>query len=499
MRMPLRHTSRVGIALGVSGCLLAAGAAAMSSGTDDGPDRSSQRLRTARAAAAVGYVTERFGVDREEAARRLELQRDLPALDRTLRHRLPGEYAGLWLDQKHGDVVVSTTRPERLQQAVRGLAGRTNFRPRQARWSLHDLEAAQRRLSRHLPTGPADPLSLTVDEQANKVVLYRDGTSAATAALARPAARRALAAEGARARVERLPRPGVPLAGGRPAAARPGPCYVLMCSPPMRAGLRLEVPRHKQDGSFQSYGVCTAGFNIRGIKNRRPYVLTAGHCLGKPETHTGLDHTFHMGMAVSVEDPDLLHYDLEQFYDWAIMPYENANAQKYWIDDYDAKDQALFTAWCRSDSPQPCRSGSAPHTVSGIQSDIRNGMVVCATSAATEFAVKDNKDWFPGTRCGTVRGNNPWSVNTDICNVPGDSGAPLYDPAGDKAVGILQSGVAHAGKCTAGKQGLFTRMDWLLVKASVLVGGPDSPIGGFEAMCWRPEGAPKCGPSNPSK
>lgn len=129
----------------------------------------------AQVAASVQYLRDEYGVSDAEALRRLELQRDAPRIERLLASRFPAEYAGMWLDQDHGGVlVVLATRPELLRAWVARLPQAGFIRVVPATYPLRDLRALAARVQRHLSVGNA---TADVDEPGNQVAVWvaRDG------------------------------------------------------------------------------------------------------------------------------------------------------------------------------------------------------------------------------------------------------------------------------------------------------------------------------------
>jgi hypothetical protein len=182
--------------------------------------------------------------------------------------------------------------------------------------------------------------AVAVDEQRNLVIGYTwDDPNVQTRILRSAALNYAVVAEVGRVVTEPLPL-GVTLpwdpgatkqgvaASSPELAAAPSPdpdCRIplppsgLCEQPPMRGGLRLDVPR--QDSTV---GGCTMGFNVEGVGRGNPnerYTLTAGHCvLGHNDddhNHDWIDHTYHRGIPVGVEDRGLVTRDP----DFAIMPH----------------------------------------------------------------------------------------------------------------------------------------------------------------------------------
>ena len=80
-------------------------------------------------AGSVGYLTRTYGVSPAEAMRRLELQRTAASLQDVLARDYPDTYAGAWIDQEHGGLLmIGSTRPATLTTTLGAIADREHIR-----------------------------------------------------------------------------------------------------------------------------------------------------------------------------------------------------------------------------------------------------------------------------------------------------------------------------------------------------------------------------------
>jgi streptogrisin C len=421
-------------------------------------------LRLADVAESVQYLKATYGVGEAEAMRRMELQRRSPELAARLAARHSDVYAGLSIDQDGGGaLVVRATDPARLTAALaadtawRGPApsdaGR--LRVERARWSLHDLQAEATRLTKALDAGPGKPVAVFVDQAANRVVVQHvDKPSAA-------ATGRAQAAVGAR--------PGMATVETwqpeEPKASYPQSyCNPMMCDPPMRGGVRLDIQR--EDGSW---GGCTSGFNVIG-SNGWVYVLTAGHCVLNERHDEIVDRPFHNGLPVGSEASGRVGIWRPPV-DFALIPFETFgdNWAHYWVYDRFGKNRvARFGPDNNNASDCSPGSGAFPGYscpfqttwIAGTQHwlDVVNGSVLCATGTATGVTSADRGGssdapaaWMPGTRCGTASSASLYDIYvSNLCSALGDSGGPLWNQTSSAAVGILRDGPPARDNNTCG-------------------------------------------------
>ncbi|MEH0845770.1 S1 family peptidase, partial [Micromonospora sp. CPCC 205711] len=416
------------------------------------------------APASVSYLSDRYRVPQDEAARRLALQELSAPLADTLAARFPTQYAGMWLDQAGGGVLtIAATSPDPVAQAVAGVPDAAHVKVVPVRHSLRELTAAATRLAGTLNvTAGTD---VVVDEKANEVVvLTGDVLAAGDARLAD-----ALAAAGVPARAQaRLAASSIPKA-----------CDPRYCpQAPMRGGIRLDVPR--DDGTV---GGCTTGFNVRSTSGRY-YVLTAGHCVVGGR-HQHVDQTWHQYLGpkvpVGVESTSPVLAENAFPNDYAVLPYSDGALNHWaWPRQAGGDAQSLVTYWCVTDNPACATKGSHDVAITGYTaySAVQAGWIVCATgSAYTPKAGETYVDsgaglgYVPGTRCGEVTGKASGGIDVRICARPGDSGGPLFTESDGRALGILHGGDPGDGACTnAAEQNIYTPVSTILSRVNSRTG-----------------------------
>ncbi|MFI9639510.1 trypsin-like serine protease [Micromonospora sp. NPDC051925] len=393
------------------------------------------------APASVSYLSERYRVTSDEAARRLALQELSAPLADTLAARFPTSYAGMWLDQADGGVLtIAATDPAPVTEVVAGLPDARHVTVVPVRHSRRDLDAAVTRLAGAL--GVTAGQDVLVDERANEVVvLTGDTVRADDARLAG-----ALGATEVPVRAQaRLDKSSIPKA-----------CDPRYCAKaPMRGGIRLDVPR--DDGTV---GGCTTGFNVQA-KSGQYYVLTAGHCVVGGR-HQRVDDTWHQFLGpkvpVGIESTNPVLAENAFPNDYAILPYADGAATRWSYPRRTVgKAPSLVNYWCVADNPACATKGSHDVPVTGVTpyDAVQAGWVVCATgSAYTPKAGEQYVDsgaglgYLPGTRCGEVIGKASGGIDVRVCARAGDSGGPLFTESDGRALGILSNGDDGEGPCT---------------------------------------------------
>ncbi|GHJ49745.1 protease [Catellatospora sp. TT07R-123] len=398
------------------------------------------------APASTAYLRTRYGVSAAEAQRRLALQETAGQLGDRLAARFPDQYAGLWLDQAAGGVLtVASTVPGALTAELARTGDAAHVRVVRAEHSLRELTDAATRARTAL--GETDGAAVAVDPVTNRVLV----TANEQVPAGDPALAAALAAADAAGTLRRVTGPvGVPKS-----------CNPLNChTPPMRGGIRLDVPR--DDGTV---GGCTTGYNLRSQVTGAYYVLTAGHCVNS-DRHTRRDDTWHdylgQKIPVGIEPADAtLRGQLSEnvagigsAYDYAVLPYQ-PGAERTWSAALglinSVRPVPSLNYWC----PGGC-AGSHDVQLTGLlkPSAVQVGWVVCASGAGyTPKAGEQYVDsgagagYQPGTRCGEVTAVGTL-ISVRICARPGDSGGPLFTEADGKALGILKFGDPGSGPCT---------------------------------------------------
>lgn len=436
---------------------------------------------------SLAYLTTTYNISDAEALRRLELQNDAQKLDALLTKDHPDAYGGMWIDQDNGGVLVlSMTDPAVADPYVRSMPDRAHVSTRTVAHSLAELNAVKARVGKAVGEGSDATYLPAVDKQANSVVLWnRDwvaqkklaGTWEADSLGKQPAepasaadrqnkvkaeaavAARAMSAEHGLVTESILKQPTpyyTPYVDW-------GFCHPLYCSPTyggMRGGLRLDV--HRDDNSW---GGCTAGFNVRSggtVWNGWAWVLTAGHCVTNKTNETPIQHN---GWPIlNMHGVDRNAYP----YDYAILNYTGSYADS-WLTPF-SHNKVL--KYCRnggqdSDSNTPCgtQATAVDEYITGVHSlgEINAGWIACASGTGTNTAnYPDSYDsgagsgYLVGTRCGVVLSTDV-GINTDICARDGDSGGPLFSELDHTAYGILEgSQQSRTGACYSGEKNNYS-------------------------------------------
>ncbi|WP_200207086.1 hypothetical protein [Micromonospora coerulea] len=442
-------------------------------------------LTVEQARGSVAYLRAAYGISEREALRRLELQRTSAELDAALSAGYPDDYAGMWLDQEAGGVLVlAATRPERVRSALRSAPDQAHLRTVKVGLSLRQLSATRDALSAELATDTnVAPATVVIDARANRVAVYQRAGAAtagarATGLAARQDAERrlvgaadtrltaAVARHADRAVLRQLvagkERSGA-LTRDTPVAAG---CDPRDCAPPMRGGMRLTVQRTQASTSPVSlnpwWGQCTNGFNMVDSRGWN-YVMTAGHCMTGTDK-LGINYSYSTDRTTPV-GTEVLNFENGPTCDgcstypadYSIQPYRTTSTKNwytYWGGSY-ARNQVV--SWCQSASStwQGCVTGS--YAIKGYYAldQVKVGWVVCGTGSGDDSAdsgYSTNVGYLPGTRCGTVSAKDGGLV-TNLCTRPGDSGGPLFSEIDGRAYGILHGGTDGNGPCPTSPAG----------------------------------------------
>ncbi len=442
------------------------------------PAPSGEPVKADGAKGSVAYIVETYHVDEKEAIRRLELQRVSPQIQDWLSNKYPDQYAGTWIDQQSGGVLkIAATRPEMLAQTLRALPDNPHIQVVKTQRSLKELESAEQRLDKALNTSK-DPkvrsVEVTIDVPNNVVhVLQRDLADEAgrdaklpkdTVAAqdnvikADPAVSARVAAEGGRADVKQLvvgQERDTPVSSG---------CDPRSCTPPMRAGMRLNVLRSSATPVSPNgenlnawWGQCTNGLNMYSGRSNQRATLTAGHCTvgcyksGVNYSYFRYSATDLRGVGKEVynfENGSLCNQSSTYPLDYSIMPYQGSGDFNYWLGPY---SERLADSWCWwSESTKPCTDGSFRLRGYQTYSNIGIGWVACGTGSgdnSSDSGYSTGYSWHPGTRCGEVIAKDG-GIKTNICSRPGDSGGPLFSEIDGMSYGILSNGTPNvSGVC----------------------------------------------------
>ncbi|CCH30925.1 putative secreted protein [Saccharothrix espanaensis DSM 44229] len=438
---------------------------------------------------SVEYLTDTYGVSKQEALRRLQLQDDATRLDEALSRDAGATYGGMWLDHAAGGVlVVAMTRPADADKYLKAVPDRENVRTKAVRYSLADLNAARDRIATKVGAGSDAVYLPAVSESDNQVVVWERGWVAAekqgrvgAAAVEADSARSAVAAEPAGLVATRTLVKPEPMATPN---VDWGFCHPLYCTNhgPMRGGLRLDMQRDAQPGQTPTWGGCTAGFNLRSTGGGFPgvpWVLTAGHCMA---TKTNNTPTQHNGTSV------LRQHGIEKNsypYDYAALQYVDTATATTWLGSHTGRNRVL--KYCRnggadSNADTPCgeQATTADEFITGTHAlaEIKAGWVVCATGSGSNVvnypASHDSgagTGYLVGTRCGRVLSTDV-GINTDLCARPGDSGGPLFSQVDHTALGILEgSQQSRGGACWAGELNNYVPIETIITDLNQRIAG----------------------------
>jgi streptogrisin C len=437
---------------------------------------------------SVAYLVAAHQVDRKEALRRLELQRTAAKLDAALKVEAAGEYAGMWIDQQAGGLLmIATTDPTATQARLTDVHDSAHVRTTQVQHTLAQLTATRDALITQLGTGPVVPHLPTISAAENRVVVWErawaDGWSPGTDPLA------ALDPAVADQVVARAAPPADTTSHGSPngvpgGAVDPGFCHPHHCTGhgALRGGMRLNGQRDNG-----TWGGCTAGFNVRSTGGGFPgaaWVLTAGHCVVGKTNNVPLQHN---------GTPVVEQHGVESNsypYDYALLPYVDSATATTWLDGQDGRN--LVLKHCPDADPggdaAACgdRPASADQPITGVTAfdSVLVNSVVCASGSASDAAtypdVTDSgagAGFLSGTRCGLVTSTDV-GINTDLCSRAGDSGGPLFDQVNQSALGILEGNLqSRSGPCAAGEVNNYSPVSTILEDAARQLDAEGSTFG----------------------
>jgi streptogrisin C len=448
-------------------------------------------LDPAKVQGSISYLMSEYHVSEAEALRRLQLQRNANILTQRFMTDNADVYSGMWIDQANGGVLqVGLTDTSKLSYMLARVPDTAHIKPVQMRKTRKELVELEAHVQEQLGISPVTPDLTTIDERNNQVVVLERGWlkpapgdpvklktetgSAPTAEMVAQAARgtelqstenvKNLALNsGGFVRVQQVAKP-------EPQSRDFGECHPLACAPnygPMQGGLRLDIERDPGQPAGEGWGGCTSGYNMRsrgGGWNNWLWVLTAGHCVMGPK-HTHADLPYHNGQPLLVEN-NRNGMEVNTYpYDFAAMNYYS-NQSVYFIENASAKNLVLsYCRWLSNDQNAGCTSAHFGIRGRYDRSQIHNGFVACASGAGASLGTfRDIVDsgagpgYFPGTRCGSVQGDDG-GVVMNICSRSGDSGGPLFSEIDNMAYGILEGnfeGIHRSGPCVAGEMNNYT-------------------------------------------
>lgn len=361
---------------------------------------------------AAAHLAALYGVAPAEAVRRLELQEAAGRLQEELTAKHGSTFAGLWMDQERGQVVVASTDEGRSSLDSIGEVGIPDVEHVSARHSTKVLNALKQRAQR----GLSGRQSLLHDVVANQLVL-----AVPPATQLSPEVQAVMESEPTAFRV---------WAGETNDQATA--CVKPYCDAPLRGGVATLINNTTIEGS--------TGFNVRSNSDGKSYVLVAGHTLDWfPSQTWNTRMTSGSGHGIGKRWNDLM-----PGFDAGIMTVDNVPG---WLPG------PRIVVW-----PGSGISLNENYGVTGQAVPVMNG-VVCRSGIS-------------GSLCGTVKelsydaeyasptiSNTKYMANGLVvvqmspCSVKGDSGGPWW--AGGKAYGI-QSG---NGSRSYGCVDYFTRVD----------------------------------------
>jgi streptogrisin C len=359
---------------------------------------------------SVAYLVGTYHVGTADAMRRMRLQADKEALTRRLAVALPGEYAGGWLDQRHGGVLaVASTRPEHARRVAGALPHGREIRVRSAAYSLAELARIRRRVDAR--TGAY----AQIDVAGNRVAVWSTRPSRVSRALA------ALGRDRRAVAVRRLPRQA------------PTACSFFECDPPIRAGISIGIG--DKDGELLDY--CTSAFNIRDNEGHF-YAGTAGHCFtDRHGAKTVVSLKAHKGKDLVADTRwpgSVVANSRGPRRDFAFVRVRDTAT---WFPEGEPRNIDFFQ--CSTEhQPATCDKDLQSHhyRITGIKpyEGMSKGDIVCMSGASPQLARVQ-----PGTRCGEITDLPDGGIRTNICAKPGDSGSPLFDQPTHRAYGIENS------------------------------------------------------------
>ena len=206
------------------------------------------------------------GISLTDAAARIARQDDQASFAGTLEARYPNSYAGSWVDQDHGGLLISrfTHAPADfvVLAATFHLTGNAVL-GEPARYSVAALERGQAKVLTH--RAHLEPVSTSLDLVRNRV-LFHSAKPASTSL--RNAAQALNSTDPSLIQFDSNYHAAVPLSAcAENSLLEPG------CTQPIRSGQLI------QDLYGLDQGTCTLGYNVTSRSDGKRYVLTDGHCV----------------------------------------------------------------------------------------------------------------------------------------------------------------------------------------------------------------------------
>ena len=342
-----------------------------------------------------------------EFAARQALAPDAEILESTLSKAEANSYAGVWLDNQTGELVVMVTQ-EGAEQAralieQSSLAFPERVRLHLASHSRRDLIAVQQEFTPVVEDPMLDepPYDLSVDVSLNRLTLRVPPS---------------MPSEDAARLAGMIGRSGIEydVIVADLAIATGGTLRNDNEAPPVYAGHGIIGTNNTVTSSPNSGIFCTNGFKVRRTSQPgREYALTAGHCFYDVKNGTWFAPVDSKVYYRSIGSNNIVAiqkaYHVVPSYDLALIEYSSATSSKI-----------VVTA-----------ATNAYRGIDYMYSELPQGFSVCSIGATSN-----------GARCGTI---DTWrtgdgSIRANIANiVGGDRGVPLYAPRPDgmaAAVGI---------------------------------------------------------------
>jgi hypothetical protein len=214
--------------------------------------------------AAAEFYAAYASIEAGAARADVDLQDHASILDSQLSQQLGANYTGEWFDATSGHIKIGLTS-EGYERTVEqdldnlGLADNADIVPTTSSWE--QLEAGENSLAASLSTLLEQrQITLGLDPVHNAVFIEQANDVSSGEAAEISAARSAVTVATA-----------LTTATTSSVGAKAKACQAGACNKPLRGGVRI------RSGNIVTE--CTAGFIARSVSDKKPYVMTAGHCL----------------------------------------------------------------------------------------------------------------------------------------------------------------------------------------------------------------------------